>query len=148
MRKHAITMVVPVAVAAGVLSGPAAATPSVGQVVRTDIAKGATNTAISIVTTGKETAFYVQRLQIMPGASSGWHSHPGFEYSIITKGTLEVQDAKTCDVVAYRPGEVLYADPGVVHRGMNHGSDEVETLSTFTVSADVAPVVDAPAACT
>lgn len=53
---------------------------------RTDVAKGTTTTPISIVTNGEETAFYVQSLALAPGASSGWHAHPGPEQSVITKG--------------------------------------------------------------
>ena len=55
---------------------------------RTDVAKGTTTTPISIVTNGEETAFYVQSLALAPGASSGWHAHPGPEQSVITKGTV------------------------------------------------------------
>ena len=147
MRRHAITIGAAVALTAGILSGPAAATPAIGEVVRTDLAKGTTDTPISIITHGEETAFYVQQLRVMPGASSGWHSHPGAEYSIIAKGTLHVQDADTCEVIAYRAGEVLFAPAGTVHQGVNHGPDAVETVSTFTVPAEVAPVEDAPGAC-
>jgi quercetin dioxygenase-like cupin family protein len=128
------------------LSGSAAATPPTGEVVRTDLAKGATDTPISIVTQG-ETAFYVQRLQVMPGASSGWHSHPGVEYSIVTKGTLHVQDAATCEIVAYSAGQILFAPAGTVHQAVNHGPEQAETLSTFTVPAELPAVADAPAAC-
>ena len=147
MRKHVIAAVFAGAASAGILSASAAATPSTGEVNRTDLAKGVTSTPISIVTHGEETAFYVQRLQVMPGATSGWHSHPGTEYSIITKGTVHLQDASNCEVVVYHAGDVLFAPAGTVHNAVNHGPEEVETLSTFTVPADVPPVVDAPAAC-
>jgi hypothetical protein len=55
------------------LSGTAAATPTEGDSQRTEPAKGTTNTPISIVTNGEETAFCVMNVVLQPGASSGWH---------------------------------------------------------------------------
>jgi hypothetical protein len=54
-----------------ILSGTAAATPAEGDSERTELAKGTTNTPISIVTNGEETAFYVFNVVLPPGASSG-----------------------------------------------------------------------------
>ena len=106
------TRVVPTAAAAIVtaciLSSPAAATPAEGDVQRTDLAKGTSNTPISIVTNGEETAFYVQSLVLEPGASSGWHAHPGPEHSVVTKGTVFLQTATNCLPAAFTAGQAVY----------------------------------------
>ena len=100
-------------VAALALSGSAAATPAEGDVQRTDLAKGTTNTPISIVTNGEETAFYVQSLALKPGASSGWHAHPGPEQSVVTDGTVFVQTAVDCLPVGYSAGQTVVLPAGI-----------------------------------
>jgi quercetin dioxygenase-like cupin family protein len=136
-----------VMVAALVLSGPAAATPAEGDVQRTDLAKGTTDTPISIVTNGEETAFYVQSLVLKPGASSGWHAHPGPEQSVITEGTVFVQTATDCVPTAYSAGQTVFLPAGVAHVVRNTGSEDADVLVTYTLPADRTVRDDAPAAC-
>src|SRR3954464_13989127 len=93
MLKYARMVTVAGAMGAALaLLGSASATPPEGDVQRTDLAKGTTDTPISIVTNGEKTAFYVQSLVLRPGASSGWHAHPGPEKSGITEGTGVAQN--------------------------------------------------------
>ena len=129
------------------LSGSAAATPAEGDVQRTDLAKGTTNTPISIVTNGEETAFYVQSLALQPGASSGWHAHPGPEQSVITKGTVLVQTAANCVPVAYPAGQTVFLPGGVPHTVKNAGPEVAEVVVTYTLPAADPVRDDAPAAC-
>src|ERR1043166_3314573 len=88
--------------------GSAAATPAEGEIVRTDIAKGTTDAAIAIVAAGQQTALYVQSLLLKQGASSGWHTHPGPEYAVVTKGTVYLQQTPGCDPVAYNEGDAVF----------------------------------------
>ncbi|HEX7426301.1 MAG TPA: cupin domain-containing protein [Mycobacterium sp.] len=145
------TRVVPTAAAAIVtaciLSSPAAATPAEGDVQRTDLAKGTSNTPISIVTNGEETAFYVQSLVLEPGASSGWHAHPGPEHSVVTKGTVFLQTATNCLPAAFTAGQAVYLPVGVPHVVMNRGPEDAEVVVTYTLPADHVVRDDAPAAC-
>jgi quercetin dioxygenase-like cupin family protein len=134
-------------VAALVLSGPAAATPAEGDVQRTDLAKGTTDTPISIVTNGEETAFYVQSLVLKPGASSGWHAHPGPEQSVVTEGTVFVQTAANCIPVAYSAGQTVFLAAGTPHVVANRGPGDADVVVTYTVPADRAVRDDVPAAC-
>jgi quercetin dioxygenase-like cupin family protein len=134
-------------VAAFILSGSAAATPAEGDVQRTDLAKGTTNTPISIVTNGEETAFYVQSLALAPGASSGWHAHPGPEQSVITEGTVFVQTAANCFPVAYSAGQTVFLPGGVPHIVTNRGPADADVVVTYTLPADHQVRDDAPAAC-
>ncbi len=112
-------------------SGSAAATPAEGDVQRTDLAKGTTNTPISIVTNGEETAFYVQSLVLRPGASSGWHAHPGPEQSVITEGTVFVQTAANCIPVAYTAGQTVFLPAGVPHVVANRGPGDADVVVTL-----------------
>ena len=116
-----------------ILSGTAAATPSEGDSQRTELAKGTTNTPISIVTNGEETAFYVMNVVLQPGASSGWHTHSGPEQSVVTKGTVSLAFSGT--------------GKGIPHRVKNEGPDVAEVVATYTLPADSMTRDDAPAAC-
>ncbi len=134
-------------VAALALAGSAAATPAEGDVQRTDLAKGTTDTPISIVTNGEETAFYVQSLVLRPGASSGWHAHPGPEQSVITEGTVFVQTAANCIPVAYTAGQTVFLPGGTPHVVANRGPGDADVVVTYTLPADRTVRDDAPAAC-
>jgi quercetin dioxygenase-like cupin family protein len=129
------------------LSGSAAATPAEGDIQRTDVAKGTTNTPISIVTNGEETAFYVQSLVLKPGASSGWHTHPGPEESVVTKGTVLVQTAINCVPTTFTAGQTVFLPGGVAHVVENQGPEDAEAVVTYTLPADHVVRDDAPAAC-
>jgi quercetin dioxygenase-like cupin family protein len=148
MLKCTRTLPVVAATAAALaMSGSAVATPPEGDVQRTDLAKGTTNTPISIVTSGEETAFYVQSLVLKPGASSGWHAHPGQEQSVITEGTVFVQTAANCIPVAYSAGQTVVLSTGTPHVVTNKGPDDAEVVVTYTLPADRMVRDDAPAAC-
>src|SRR6478735_8294388 len=133
--------------AALILAGSASATPAEGDVQRTDLAKGTTDTPISIVTNGEETAFYVQSLVLKPGASSGWHTHPGPEQSVITTGTVFVQTSANCIPVAYSAGQTVFLPGGVSHVVKNAGPEDADVVVTYTLPADRMVRDDAPAAC-
>ena len=148
MLKYARTLLVASAIVAALaFAGSAAATPAEGDVQRTDLAKGTTDTSISIVTNGEETAFYVQGLVLRPGASSGWHAHPGPEQSVITEGTVFVQTAANCIPVAYTAGQTVFLPAGTPHVVANRGPGDADVVVTYTLPADRTVRDDAPAAC-
>jgi quercetin dioxygenase-like cupin family protein len=134
-------------VAALAFAGSAAGTPAEGDVQRTDLAKGTTDTPISIVTNGEETAFYVQSLVLKPGASSGWHAHPGPEQTVVTEGTVFVQTAANCIPVAYQAGQTVFLPAGMPHVVANRGPDDADAVVTYTLPADRTVRDDIPAAC-
>ena len=145
------TRTLPVAAAmmltAGILAGSAAATPPEGDVERTDLAKGTSNTPISIVTNGEETAFSVQSLVLGAGASSGWHAHPGPEQSVVTNGAVFVQTAANCMPTAFTAGQTVFLPAGLAHVVANRGPEDAEVVVTYTLPADRMARDDAPAAC-
>ena len=84
-------------IALGLTAGAANATPPrEGDSERTEVAKGTTDAPIFIVSAGGPTTLYVQSLTLKPAASSGWHTHPGPEHSVVTDGTVILQTAHDC----------------------------------------------------
>ena len=132
---------------AGMLVGPAAATPAEGEIVRTDLAQGTTAAPISIVTHGEETTFYVQNVLLKPAASSGWHAHPGPEYTVVTKGSVHVQTATNCPPTAVSEGQATFIPGGVPHVVFNQGPDEANAVVTYTLPAEHAIREDMPDGC-
>ena len=146
--KHAYTTAgAAIVVVAGVHPGSAAATPALGEIVRTEIAKGTTDAPIAIVAAGQETAFYVQNLLLKPASTSGWHTHPGPEYSVVKKGTVYLQQAPGCEPVAYNEGDAVFIQTGTPHVVTNRGPADAEAIVTYTLPADHALRDDASAAC-
>ncbi len=141
--------VVPAAVIGLVaLPGSAAATPPEGDVVRTDLAKGETQQPISITTApGQQTTMLVQDLRMRPGSSSGWHTHPGPEYSVITDGTVQLQTAGDCAVVPYGPGQTVFIPAGVAHRVANTAPHDAGVVATYTVPSGAPVRGDSPDMC-
>lgn len=75
----------------------------------------------------------MRTLTIAPGEVLGWHAHPGAgAYTIVTKGTLTVEDGCGFETV-YGPGQAFLEPAGRVHRGKNLGTGEVVTAQTFIV---------------
>jgi quercetin dioxygenase-like cupin family protein len=94
------------------------------------------------------------QITIHPGASSGWHTHPGPGFIVVTSGTLTLYQLVDNDCVksTYGKGQGFVETPGVVHIARNEAtSGDVTAMATFL---DIAPgttayrsVVPAPDAC-
>jgi len=147
MKRAYVTTGAAIVVVAGVQPGSAAATPAEGEIVRTEIAKGTTAAPVAIVAAGQVTAFYIQNLILKPGSSSGWHTHPGPEYSIVKRGTVYLQQAPGCEPVAYNEGDAVFIQTGTPHVVTNRGPADAEAIVTYTLPADHALRDDASAAC-
>ncbi|WP_179469899.1 cupin domain-containing protein [Mycolicibacterium vinylchloridicum] len=135
-----------VAVCAVLPAAPAGATPPDGDAARTDLAKGTTETPVSITTDGP-TTLIVQSLVLQPGASSGWHTHPGSELSVITAGTVALQTASACGPVTYSAGQAVFIPAGVPHRVDNPSASEAQVVLTYTLPVDAPLRGDAPDVC-
>jgi quercetin dioxygenase-like cupin family protein len=124
----------------------AGATPPDGDIVRNDLAKGDTATPVSITTDGPATQI-IQSLVMQPGASSGWHTHPGTELSVITGGSVALQTAGTCEPVSYGPGQAVVIPAGVAHRVANDSGAQAEVVVTYTLPVGAPVRGDAPDEC-
>ena len=86
---------------------------------------------------------------INPGGSTGWHSHPGPAFIVVTQGTLTLYDGDdpTCTPHRYGPG-TGFLDPGFghVHIARNEGTTPVTVVQTYlNVPSGGSPRIDAPA---
>ena len=122
------------------------ATPPDGDITRTDIARGDTLAPVSINTDGDATLL-VQGLRLGPGASSGWHTHPGPEYSVITVGMVVLQTAAECVPVNYGPGQAVFIPAGVPHVVANEAGQDAQAVVTFTLPLNEAVRGDSPDVC-
>jgi len=114
------------------LAGEAWATPP----------SGATSTTLGRISLGPyhETS---------PSGSTGWHSHPGPAFIVVTQGTLTVYDGNdpACTPHQYGQGSGFF-DPGFghVHIARNEGSTPVTVVQTYlNVPPGGSPRIDAPA---
>lgn len=147
MTVRALTVTgIAVAVCAVLPAAPAGATPPDGDAARTDLATGTTETPVSITTDGP-TTLIVQSLVLQPGASSGWHTHPGSELSVITAGTVALQTGSACGPVTYSAGQAVFIPAGVPHRVDNPSASEAQVVVTYTLPVDAPLRGDAPDVC-
>ena len=123
-----------------------AATPPDGDVTRTDIARGDTLAPVSINTDGDST-FLVQGLRLGPSASSGWHTHPGPEYSVITVGTVVLQTAAECVPANYGAGQAVFIPAGVPHLVANDAGQDAHVVVTYTLPVNAPVRGDSPDVC-
>ncbi|MDA2891472.1 cupin domain-containing protein [Mycolicibacterium sp. BiH015] len=133
---------------AAMIATPAAgATPPQGDIERTDLGQGTTTAPVVIVAVGQPTTLYVQDLVLHGAASSGWHTHPGPEHTVIHSGTVYVQTAQNCAPVAYPQGQAVFIPAGVPHIVRNEGPGDAHAIVTYTLPADRPIRDDAAAAC-
>jgi len=119
------------AAAAALLStGALAAQPmqgSVPGVTRTDLQRE------DLAAAGYETI--QARVDIAPGVTAPWHTHPGEEIIYVLEGSLEYQ-LKGQEPKLYKAGDVLFVPYGVPHKATNVGTDNGAELATYVVQKD------------
>lgn len=70
----------------------------------------------------------MQELMLAPGGATPWHTHPdGHEIGYVLSGTLKTE-VEGKGATEYKPGEGFHINPGVVHRGLNEGSEPARLL--------------------
>jgi quercetin dioxygenase-like cupin family protein len=136
------TRIVILAVIAGVILvgvGVAIATPSSG--VTAETVGGDVTTRVNVNTRFTNGAhvklklsgpveFIVQRIEAAPGATFGWHSHPGENINVVKQGTLFLYHDESCTTgTPYGPGAVLTTSPNQIHLARN--LSETETIVLF-----------------
>ncbi len=140
-----------VAFAAGVVFvggglGAALATPPSGTASRTEIAKARVTDPISIQTHAP-VDFHIQQLTLDPGATSGWHAHPGAEYSIVKTGSVTLIKSPSCAPRTVNAGEGFFIPGGTNHFARNDSGAPVELWVTYTLAADAPVRIDQGGAC-
>jgi quercetin dioxygenase-like cupin family protein len=110
----------------------AIATPPSGNISRNDLAVGKVTDAIDIQRT-EPSDFYIQVVTIDPGGNSGWHTHPGPEYSVVKAGEVILQREPNCDAFTLKAGQGFFIPGGTAHLAHNEGTEPAEIYVTYTV---------------
>jgi quercetin dioxygenase-like cupin family protein len=86
----------------------------------------------------------VAEIRIAPGGHTGWHSHPGAVFVMITAGTMTLEQADGSTAV-YPAGTGFAEPPDHVHIARNEGTDDLELVAFFLTRAGAPPRTDEPA---
>ncbi len=82
---------------------------------------------------------------IIPGGYTGWHSHPGPVFVVVTQGALTVYNAPKCQPQVYHAGEgFVEGDPDQVHTLRNEGTEDAQLTATFILPVGAVRRVDEP----
>lgn len=100
-----------------------------------------TGAAVKLKTKGQiEVA--VQRIVAVPGATFGWHSHPGPTIVTVLKGTLTLYHAEDCtNGIDYPAGTSFSNLPSEFHLARNNGTDELVIYASYFVPLKTPPVL-------
>jgi len=76
----------------------------------------------------------VQRIVAIPGASFGWHSHPGPTLVTVLSGTLTLYHAEDCTQgIDYAAGESFSNLPHEIHLAKNEGDANLVIYASYFV---------------
>jgi quercetin dioxygenase-like cupin family protein len=82
---------------------------------------------------------------IAPGGTTGWHSHLGPVFVVVTKGALTVYNAPKCQPQVYLAGEgFVEPSPEQVHMLRNEGAEIAEVVATFIIPVGAVRRIDEP----
>jgi quercetin dioxygenase-like cupin family protein len=82
-----------------------------------------------------------QRIVAVPGATFGWHSHPGPTIVTVLSGTLTFYHAENCtEAIEYGPGESFSNLPDEIHLARNEGDTELVVHAVYFLPAMTPPV--------
>jgi len=123
-------LVVIVGVAAAYSSNVLATPPS--GLTSTPLARG-TNTSDGTIPLQFGTDIAMAQITVVPGGSSGWHSHPGGAIVVVKSGSLTVYQSvgSQCSTVTYGAGQAFIERPGELDDVFNTGTVPYVLLVTF-----------------
>jgi quercetin dioxygenase-like cupin family protein len=76
----------------------------------------------------------VQKIVAEPGATFGWHYHPGENVNVVAQGTVSLYHAKKCTTeILYPAGSGFSTSPDEVHLARNEGTDTLIIYATYLV---------------
>ena len=82
-----------------------------------------------------------QRIVAAPGATFGWHSHPGPTIVTILRGTMSFYHAEDCtEEIEFGPGTSFSNLPDEIHLARNEGTEELVAFASYFVPARTPPV--------
>lgn len=135
-----------VALAGAVGAGVALATPPSGSISRTHLAAGNISDPVSIQTEG-DTTFSIDNVTVDPKAHSGWHTHPGPEFSIVKGGAVVLVQGPDCKPVTLTQGQAFFVPADTPHLARNEAATAAEIYVTYTLPAGTQARIDADDPC-
>jgi quercetin dioxygenase-like cupin family protein len=76
----------------------------------------------------------VQRIVAVPGATFGWHSHPGPTIVTVLSGTLSFYHAEDCTArINYTAGQSFSNLPSEIHLARNEGTVDLVVYASYFV---------------
>jgi quercetin dioxygenase-like cupin family protein len=129
----------------------AGASPA-SKVIRTQLGQGTMTDPLRI-TVAPPSLMTVQTVTIEPGGVAPWHTHPGFENTVVTAGqlTLTVATDPGCAPRHLGAGQAFDIPANTAHTARNDGTAAVQLVVTYMGTPPGAPLitpVPRPAGCT
>jgi quercetin dioxygenase-like cupin family protein len=132
-------------VVTAVTIAPGGATPPSG-LTNVPLARG-TDVSHGTIALQVGTDVAMAQITVVPGGSSGWHSHPGGAIIIVKQGELTVYRAigSQCQTTTYTAGQAFLERPGEVDQVVNTGTIPYVLYVTFPrVPQGASPRIDQP----
>ena len=109
-------------------ASPGAARPASG-LTNVTLARG-TDLSNGTIPLQEGTDIVMTRITVLPGGSSGWHSHPGDAMIVVKQGDLTVYRSagSVCDPTRYTAGQAFIERPGEVDDVINTGTTPLRPL--------------------
>ena len=145
MKSKWVWVLVLALVGVSVYTGTVLATPPVG-LTNVPLARG-TNASDGTLPLQDGADVAMAQITVVPGGSSGWHSHPGGAIVVIREGALTVYRSvgSQCQVSTYGAGQAFIERPGEVLDVVNTGTVPYVLYVTFPrVPQGVSPRTDEP----
>jgi quercetin dioxygenase-like cupin family protein len=83
------------------------------------------------------------RITLPPGASTGWHRHPGPGFMVVVQGAVTLY-ANDCTKTTYTKGQAYVEVPGLVNLVRNDGSEPAVFVGEFVVPSTASLRLDVP----
>ena len=115
--------------ALAVSAGTALATPGVGITSSPVLARG-TNQTAQVVAGAANTDVVTTQLTLAPGATTGWHSHPGPVTVVVTSGTVSFWRTPDCVERTLVAGDSVNLSDAVIAPGGGTGLDLARNQGT------------------
>jgi len=92
-----------------------------------------TNTSHGTIPLKAGTNVAMAQITVVPGGSSGWHSHPGGAIIVVQQGSLTVYESigNRCEIATYGAGQAFVERPGEVDQVINTGTVPYTLFVTF-----------------
>jgi quercetin dioxygenase-like cupin family protein len=85
--------------------------------------------------------FITQRIVAAPGATFGWHSHPGENVNVVLRGAITLYHDEACTQgTTYGPGSTFTTSPDEVHLAHNESGEELVLFATYFAPHSSPPV--------